>query len=75
MRSCVKIIHLSFIYLFFIYFCDQWYCYGMKWVSRNEILIYDTTLVRNKDLNYDGSLRDTLPGTNQIAGTETACTP
>jgi len=43
-------------------------------VSRNEIPIYDTALVRNKDLNYDGALRDPLPGTNQIAGAWTSRT-
>jgi hypothetical protein len=43
-------------------------------VPRNEIPIYVNALVRNKVLNYDGSLRNPLPGTNQIAGAGTACT-
>ena len=62
------------IHCLFIHFCDQWCCYGIKLVSGNEIPIYDTALVRNKDLNYDGALRDPLPGTNQISGAWTACT-
>jgi len=61
---------LGFIAFSFIFVIS-----GIVMVSRNEIPIYDTALVRNKDLNYDGSLRDPLPGTNQIAGAETACTP
>jgi hypothetical protein len=66
--------HTFGFYFLFIYFPDQWYFYGMPWVSRNEIPIYVTALVRNKDLNYDGSIRDPVPGTNQIAGAVSART-
>lgn len=66
-------IYMSFI--FFIYFCDLWYFYHMKWALRNEILIYITVLARNKDLNYDGPLCTPRPGTNQVAGAGTACRP
>jgi hypothetical protein len=47
---------IYFSFIFFIYFCYQWYFYHMKWVSRNEIPIYITVLVRNKVLNYGYSL-------------------